>query len=89
MRYTCCPQTDGDAEVWKDRGAPFGIPFSIRDLSSKCINAPGELLEKTMIAKEENVSSVHAQVQTPAHAAEIPAENQRRSTCSPGLLCMR
>ena len=47
MRYTCCPQTDGDAEVWKDRGAPLGIPFSIRDLSSKCTNAPGELLEKT------------------------------------------
>ena len=56
--------TDGDAEVWKDRGAPFGIPFSIRDLSSKSTNAPGELLEKTMIAKEENVSSVRASSDT-------------------------
>ena len=64
MRFLCCPLTDGDADVWKDRGA-----------SSKHTNAPAELLEPTLTAREDHVSAVHAQLQTRGQITNPSAEN--------------
>ena len=66
MRYSRCPPRDGDADVRKGRGAAFEIPFSNRDPSSKRTNVSAELLESTLTAREDHVSSVHGQIQTRA-----------------------
>ena len=75
-----CPPRDGDADVRKDRGAAFEIMFSIRDASSKRSNAPAELLESTLTPREDHVSSVHAPIQTRAHAGKISDIVKRKPT---------
>ena len=57
IRCSCCPPKDGDADVWKNRGATFDIMFSLRDPSSKRTNPRAELLESTVTAREDHVSS--------------------------------
>ena len=54
--------------------------FSVRDHSSKRTNAPVELLESTLTAREDHVSSVHAQIQTLAHAGTIKFHQQKTNT---------
>ena len=74
MRYSCCPLTDGDADVWKDRGAVFENLFSVRDPLWKSTNAPAELLESTLIATEDHVS------QTRTHAGKISFRQKKDNT---------
>ena len=89
MRYSCCLPRDGDVDVREDRGAAFEIRFSNRDPSSKCTKAPA--FDSNLTAREDNVSSVHAQIQTRAHAGKIQLRQQKtqhKSTCSHNLLCI-